>query len=220
MKLFRNRRHAGQLLAAKLCDYRFQPDVVVMALPGGGVAVGYEVAKYLGVPLDVFEFRAVRMPYFPELTIGTVASGGICIRDEALISYLRVEPEKVEWLFREQEEKLAEREQALRDGNAILDANGRTVILVTDGISASSQIRLAIQALRKLRPERIVLAVPVAPSFAWLDLHLEADRFIALFAPDPMGDVADWYDEFERVSPGEEAELLTAATFEDELVSV
>ena len=219
MKLFHNRRHAGQLLAEKLQDYSFQPDVCVLALADGGVAIGYEVAKYLHVPLDVFQVRPVRLPYFPELTIGTVASGGVCIRDEGLISYLRIEPEKVEWLFREQEEKLAEKEQSLRPGAPMLDVDGRTVILVSDGIAADSTIRLAIKALRKLRPERLVVAVPVAPSFAWIDLHLEADRFVTLFAPDPMGNVADWYDEFEPVSPGEEAELLMAAPFENELVT-
>lgn len=220
MKIFRNRRHAGQLLAAKLDDYRFQPDVVILALAEGGVAVGYEIAKYLRVPLDVFQVRTVRMPYSPQLTIGGVASGGICIHDEGLITYLRLEPENVEWLFREQEEKLADGERLLRNGKDLLDVEGLTVILVSDGITANSPIRLAIKALRKLRPEHLVVAVPVAPSFARIDLHLEADRFCALFTPEPMGDVADWYDEFEPVSPGEEAELLAAATVENELVAV
>lgn len=220
MKLFRNRRHAGELLGAKLGDYRLQPDVVVLALPGGGVVVGHEVAKCLHAPLDVFEIQPVRMPYFPELTIGTVASGGLCIRDENLIRHLKVEPEMVEWLFREQEEKLEQREQLLRGGKPMLDLKGRTVILVSDGIMPNSPIRLAVKALRRLRPERIVVAVPLAASFAWIDMQIEADSFIALFAPDPLNNLADNYERFEPVSAQEEAGLLKTAVVENELVSV
>jgi predicted phosphoribosyltransferase len=208
MKLFRDRRHAGELLGAKLGDYRHQPNVVVLALGEHSIPVAYEVASHLCAPLDVFIVHPVRLPLPLQLVIGTVASGGVCIRNEGLIRQLQYSPEKLEWLFREQEEMLEIEEQVLRRGKPLLNVEGCVVILVSDGISGSSNVINAVSALRRLKPERLILATPVAPAFAWLDLHLETDAFLALFAPDPFGEVADWYDDFSGSSIQEEVELL------------
>src|ERR687894_726738 len=166
MKLprFRDRSEAGQLLAAKLADYADRPDVVVLALPRGGVPVAYEVARALGAPLDVFVVRKLGVPGHEEMAMGAIASGGVVVLNDDVIRALRINPQTIQRVAEREARELLRREQAYREGRPMRDLAGKTVILVDDGLATGSSMRAAIQALRKLGPARIVVAVPAAPA--------------------------------------------------------
>lgn len=125
---------------------------------------------------------------------------------------MQLAPEKLEWLFREQEERLELHELVLREGKLPLNVEGQVVILVSDGLSGTSNVLSAIKAIRKLKPERLIVATAAAPPYAWFDLHAEADMYLCLFEADPFGEVADWYEDFSRSSTEEEAQLLKGET--------
>jgi predicted phosphoribosyltransferase len=162
-RLFRDRRDAGRVLAGLLDTYRGRPDVLVLGLPRGGVPVAYEVAMALGAPLDVFLVRKLGVPGREELAMGAIASGGVLVLNEDVVRGLGIAPEVVRRVAEQEGRELLRRERAYREGRPPSDLAGKTVILVDDGLATGASMRAAVQALRELKPARIVVAVPAAP---------------------------------------------------------
>ena len=164
LERFQNRAEAGRQLAAKLTDFKNRRDVVVLALPRGGVPVGYEVAKALNAPLDVFIVRKLGVPGQEELAFGAIASGGATVFNEALVQALRLPPALLERVVEKERKELERREKLYRPGKATPDLSGKTVIIVDDGLATGATMRAAVTAIRTLKPLQIVVAVPVASS--------------------------------------------------------
>jgi predicted phosphoribosyltransferase len=160
---FHDRNEAGRLLAEKLRAYASYPNLIVLALPRGGVPVGYEVARALGAPLDIFLVRKLGVPGYEELAMGAVASGGIRVLNEEVVRSLRIPEYVVDAVAAWEHQELARREHIYRGDRPEPDVRGRTVILVDDGLATGSTMLAAIQALRQQQPARIVIAVPTAP---------------------------------------------------------
>jgi putative phosphoribosyl transferase len=211
LQVFRDRREAGRLLADKLAAYARRIDVVVLALPRGGVPVGYEVARALGAPLDVFVVRKLGVPGHEELAMGAVASGGVRVLNEPLLQELGVTDEAVVAVTRSELRELERREQLYRGGRPALEVHGKTAILVDDGLATGSSMRAAIAALRRFEPARIVVAVPTAAPDTCEQLRAEADELVALITPEPFYAVGVWYHDFSQTSDDEVRELLARA---------
>src|SRR4029450_263894 len=158
-RFFRDRREAGRLLAAKLTAYANRPDVIVLALPRGGVPVGFEVAQALNAPLDIFLVRKLGVPGHEELAMGALASGGVRVLNEDVVRMLRISDAVIDAVAKEEQRELERRERLYRDGRPAIDVRGRTVILVDDGLATGSSMRAAILALRRQNPAAIVVAV-------------------------------------------------------------
>lgn len=206
---FRDRREAGQKLAEKLSGYAGDPRVIVLALPRGGVPVGWEVARALGVPLDVFVVRKLGVPGFEELAMGAVASGGVRVLNDEVVFGLRIPDEVIEDVEARERAELERRERLYRGGRALADVRGRTVILVDDGLATGSTMLAAVRALRQRGPARIVVAVPTAPPDTCRNLSREADEVICYMTPEPFFGVGGWYEDFSQTSDDEVRELLS-----------
>jgi putative phosphoribosyl transferase len=209
--VFHDRTEAGRLLARELKRYAGRGDVIVLALPRGGVPVGYEVASALGLPLDVFVVRKLGVPGFEELAMGAIASGGTRVVNEEVV---RRWPEKAAMLDKVAAEEMVElqrREKLYRGERHALDVAGKTVLLVDDGLATGSTARAAIAALRKLGCARIVLAVPVGAASTRAELRLEADDVVCLSAPEDFGAVGRFYEDFSQTTDREVCDLLAAA---------
>jgi putative phosphoribosyl transferase len=209
--LFRDRHAAGRLLAEKLGAYANRPDVVVLALPRGGVPVGYEVARALGAPLDVFVVRKLGLPWNEELAMGAIASGGVRVLDPELIRFARVTEDDVQRITAAAQAELERRERRYRGDRPFPDLHGKTVILVDDGLATGSTMRAAVAALRQEGPSRVVVAVPVAAPETCGALRDVADEVVCAFTPDPFRGVGLWYDDFSQTSDDEVQELLERA---------
>lgn len=209
--LFRNRVEAGRRLAAELVSYAERPEVLVLALPRGGVPVGYEVARALRVPLDVFLVRKLGVPGRPELAMGVIASGGARVLNEELLGLLPVPPRQIaEVAYREQRE-LERRERLYRGSRLPPEIRDKTVILVDDGLATGSTMRAAVLALRQRQPARIVAAVPVGARQTCAEFESEADETICAMTPEPFHAVGAWYDSFDPTSDDEVRRLLARA---------
>jgi len=208
---FRDRSEAGQLLAQELSAYAGREDVIVLALPRGGVPVAFEVARAIHAPLDVFVVRKLGVPGHEELAMGAIASGGILVTEPNVIEELDIPPDVVaEVAAREQQERLR-REREYRGDRPEADVRGRTAILVDDGLATGSTMRAAVAALRKLQPARIVVAVPVAAPSACAELAPEVDDIVCTRTPEPFYSVGRWYGEFSQTTDEEVRELLARA---------
>ena len=208
---FRDRRDAGRHLALTLRRYAGRPDVVVLALPRGGVPVAYEVATALGVALDVFVVRKLGLPGHEELAMGAIASGDVVVLNEEITQLLDV-PHSVIAEVREREAReLARREALYRDGRAPLEVRGRTVLLVDDGLATGASMRAGIEALRQRAPARIVVAVPIAAQQTCADLRHEVEEVICAVTPEPFHAVGLWYQNFSPVSDDEVQEFIRLA---------
>lgn len=210
--IFRDRRHAGRILAARCTAYAGRDDVVVLALPRGGVPVGFELARALDAPLDVFLVRKLGVPGHPELAMGAIASGGVRVLDPRLISDLRISPDAIERVAVTERRELERREREYRAGYPPIDLAGRTVLLVDDGLATGSSMRAAIQAVRRLAPARVVVAVPVAPSDTARALADVADEVICAAEPERFWAVGGFYQDFEQTSDAEVRALLEQAS--------
>jgi len=204
---FRDRAEAGRYLAAQLKKYAGQNDVVVLALPRGGVPVAYEVARALGAPLDVFLVRKLGVPGHEEYAMGAIAEGGAMVLSEDVIEQLAIPQRAVEAVVQKERAELERRARLYRRGPPP-ELRGRTVILVDDGLATGSSMRAAVAALRSLDPARIVVAVPVAARDTCEALRDEADEVVCARTPEPFRAVGLWYEDFEQTSDEEVGELL------------
>lgn len=206
--LFRNRAEAGKALARLLAEYADREDVLVLGLPRGGVPVAYEVAAALRAPLDVFLVRKLGVPGAQEVAMGAIASGGLRVLDVPLIRRLQIPAQAVDFVTRAEESELERRERAYRADRPPLQAAGRTVILVDDGLATGASMRAAISAVRRLGPRAVVVAVPVAPRSAREDLSPFTDRFVCVATPEPFMAVGRFYEDFEQTTDEEVRALL------------
>jgi predicted phosphoribosyltransferase len=214
MTRFRDRAEAGRLLAARLRPYADRPDVLVLALPRGGVPVAWEVARALHAPLDVFLVRKLGVPGHEELAMGALATGGVRVLNEEVVNVLRIPEEEIDAVAADEQRELERREQAYRDGRPPPDVRGRVVILIDDGLATGSTMRAAVAALRQQRPARIVVAVPVGAAETCAELQREADEVVCARTPEPFYAVGLWYDDFRQTTDAEVADLLRRAAEE------
>jgi len=202
------------MLATTLQEYANRDDVVVLALPRGGVPVGFEVAKALHAPLDVFVVRKLGLPGQEELAMGAIASGGVRVLNSDLLLALRIPEEVVGQITQEEQRELERREREYRDERSPIDVRGKTVILVDDGLATGSSMRVAVLALKQKGPAQVVVAVPLAPADTCAELQSVADKVVCAVTPQPFLGVGQWYEDFSQTSDEEVRELLRrAATF-------
>lgn len=206
---FVDRRHAGRLLAAKLLAYRRQPQVVVLALPRGGVPVGVEVASVLGAPLDVLIVRKLGVPGQPEYAFGAIASGGVKVMNPEA-EYLQLDARDVDAVVAREQQELLRRERLYRGSKPPLELRDKTVILVDDGLATGSTMRAAVRAVRQQGAERVVVAVPVAAPDTVLSMSAEVDDMVCVTMPSPFHAVGLWYQQFDQVSDDEVRVALAA----------
>ena len=206
--LFRDRREAGRVLAEKLAAFSNRPDVLVLALPRGGVPVAYEVARALGAPLDVFVVRKLGVPGYEELAMGAVATGGVRVLNDQLVERLGIPEHIIDAVAARERRELARRERLYRGGRSPPDVRGRTVILVDDGLATGATMHAAIQALRQQNPARIVVAVPTASPETCEEMKARADDVICAITPEPFHAVGRWYQDFSQTTDEEVAALL------------
>lgn len=210
-RLFRNRSEAGRIIAQRLKHYADRPGVLVLALPRGGVPVGYEVAKALHTPLDVFVVRKLGIPGHEELAMGAVATGGVRVLNDQVVRGLGIPEHVIHAVANWELQELERRERVYRGERPAPDVRGKTVILVDDGLATGSTMLAAVQALRKLGPARIVVAVPVA-SPDTCDLLTEyVDETVWGVTPEPFYAVGLWYRDFSQTSDDEVRELLESS---------
>ena len=209
--LFSDRREAGEALARHLARYAGRPDVLVLALPRGGVPVGFEVARALHAPLDVFVVRKLGVPGEEELALGAIASGGARYVDQPLVERLGLSRPVVDAITASETVELRRRELAYRGTRPAPDIEGRTVILVDDGLATGASMRVAIMALRMRKPASIVVAVPVGPTEACEAMGQVADDVVCGRTPDPFLAVGTWYTEFGPTGDDEVRELIEEA---------
>lgn len=205
---FLDRRDAGRELTEKLRGYAGRHDVVVLALPRGGVPVAFEIAKALRAPLDVFVVRKLGVPGQEELAMGAIASGGIRDINEDVMRQLRIPARIIEAVAQKEEHELRRRESEYRDGRAAQDVCGKLVILVDDGLATGSSMRAAALALKKKEPSRIVVAVPVAPRETCAEFESIVDEIICAITPKPFRAVGEWYEDFSQTTDEEVRTLL------------
>lgn len=221
MSRFTDRHHAGRILAASLDKFAGRTDLVVLALPRGGVPVAYEVALSLGVPLDVFVVRKLGVPGYEELAMGALASGGIVVLNQDVVRNFQVTKENILEVARVENRELRRRDQAYRGDQHPADLSGKTVILVDDGLATGATMRVAIRAVRQHGPAHVVAAVPVASPATCVEMADEADEMICALAPEPFDAVGFWYEDFSQTSDDEVRELLHTFRHEHErLVSL
>jgi putative phosphoribosyl transferase len=209
---FADRRQAGKQLATQLAAYADRSDVLVLALPRGGVPVAFEVARALHSPLDVFLVRKLGVPGHEELAMGAIASGGVRVLNEEVISRMPISSSAIDEVVHREEEELKRRERLYRGNCAAPTVQGRTVILIDDGLATGSTMRAAATALRKMQPSKIIVAVPVAAADTCADLRSEVDEVICGATPEPFMAVGAWYSDFEQTSDEEVGELLDRIT--------
>ena len=208
---FRDRREAGRFLARELAAYANRPDVIVLALPRGGVPVGYEIAQALHAPLDVFLVRKLGVPGHEEYAMGAIASGGVSVLNEEVVQRLGISPYPIETLAAREQRELERRERAYRGERPPPEVSGRTVILVDDGLATGASMQAAVLALRRLQPARIVVAVPVAAPETCEQLREIADEVVCATTPEPFYAVGLWYEDFSQTSDEEVRALLAQA---------
>ena len=208
---FRNRSEAGRFLAGTLDRYKGRNDLLVLALPRGGVPVAYEVARALNAPLDVFIVRKLGVPGHEELAMGAIASGGVRALNRSVIEQLNISQSAIDAAATREGEELQRRERLYRGGKPSPDIAGRTVILVDDGLATGATMKAAVAALRQQNPAKIVVAVPIAPAETCHELQCEADEVICAVTPQPFWAVGQWYENFEQTTDAEVTELIRRA---------
>jgi predicted phosphoribosyltransferase len=211
-RAFADRRAAGRALAAQLRHYAERNDVVVLALPRGGVPVAYEVATALDAPLDLFLVRKLGTPGHRELAMGAIASGGVRVLNEDVVRWYGITPDAIDTVAREEERELQRREIAYREGREPVAIEGRVVILIDDGLATGSTMRAAVKAVRQLKPTRIVVAVPVGARDTCDEMAAFADEVVCARTPEPFSAVGQWYLDFDQTTDEEVRRLLSVRT--------
>jgi putative phosphoribosyl transferase len=210
-KRFKNRLHAGELLATRLGAFARRPDVIVLALPRGGVPVGFAVAKALQVALDVFVVRKLGIPGHEEYAMGAIASDGEYMLNQEVVQRFRIPIEAIEATARRETLELERREQRYRAARPSLQLRGCTVILVDDGLATGATMKVAVKAVRKRDPASVIVAVPVGAPEVCHDMQREADEVICYCTPDAFYAVGLWYEDFSQTSDEEVEKLLEVA---------
>jgi putative phosphoribosyl transferase len=211
---FSDRREAGRVLAERLAHYRGRPDLLVLALPRGGVAVGFEVAHALEAPLDVFVVRKLGFPGHEEYAMGAIASGGVRVMNP--MPGIEVSPEALDQVVAREQAELARRERLYRGDRPSLELRGRTVIVVDDGLATGATMSAAVLAIRQQGPARLVVAVPVGAAETCRLLREQADDVVCVTMPTPFRAVGLWYRDFPQASDEEVHALLAEARRERE----
>jgi putative phosphoribosyl transferase len=209
--MFENRADAGRRLATQLGDYTNRNDVIVLGIPRGGVPVAFEIAMALNAPLDVFVSRKLGVPWQEELAFGAVASGGVRVLDSEVVGGAGISDSEIERVTATARMEVERRERAYRNDRPPLKLEGRTVILVDDGIATGSSMRAAISALRELKPARLVIAVPVVPESTCNRLEREVDQLVCVLMPESFSGIGEFYDDFSQLADAEVTELLRRA---------
>lgn len=212
IRRFRNRTEAGQELAKKLSAYTNRPDVIVLALPRGGVPVAFEVAKALNVPLDLCLVRKLGVPRQTELAMGAIGMGGVMVLNQEVMQCLGLSEDIINAVAVREREELARRDRVYRGNRPIPDLYNRTIILIDDGIATGSTLRAAIATLQSQEPKAIVVAVPVAPLSTCNLLQGDVAEVICLATPEPFYAIGQWYDDFSQTADEEVCHLLQRST--------
>ena len=211
MALFRDRRDAGQKLAQELMDYANRPDVLVLALPRGGVPVAFEVAQALKAPLDIFLVRKLGVPGHEELAMGAIASGGVRVLNDTVVDALNIPVRLIDAVAEKEQRELERRERAYRGDRPKPEVRGKTVILVDDGLATGASMRAAVEALRAQGPARIVVAVPTAAPETCEAFENTVEEVVCAETPQPFFGVGFWYQDFSQTSDEEVSTLLARA---------
>lgn len=209
---FADRADAGRRLAEALRRYRGDPNLLVLALPRGGVPVGFEVARTLGAPLDLMLVRKLGVPWHRELAMGAVATGGVRVLNDDVITRLNIDPAAIEAVAQAEGRELERRQRAYRGERPEPEIAGRTVIIVDDGLATGATMRAAIDAINKQHAARLVVAVPVGPRETCEELEERVDELVCLHAPDPFFAIGIWYESFPPLADEEVRELLQRST--------
>jgi putative phosphoribosyl transferase len=208
---FRDRRDAGRTLAQKLTVYAGQPDLLILALPRGGVPVAYEVARALTAPLDIFLVRKLGLPGREELAIGAIATGGVRVLNRDIIRTLSIPDEVINFVARREIQELQRREQLYRGDRPAPEVRDRTIIIIDDGLATGASMRAAVAGLRAQHPARIVVAVPIAAENVCEAFRTEVDEIICAITPEPFYGVGRWYENFSQITDQEVRILLEKA---------
>lgn len=208
---FHNRRHAGKVLAAKLARYQGQPDLLVLALPRGGVPVGFEVAQSLGAPLDIFLVRKLGLPGQEEVAMGAIASGGIQVMNPTPSG---ISPQAIANAVAREQVELDRREMLYRGDSPSIPIEGRNIIVVDDGLATGASMQAALTGLRQKRPAQLMVAVPVGAKATCRALSAQADEVVCSLMPQPLRSVGQWYEDFTQVSDEVVCALLKEARHE------
>lgn len=211
MTKYPNRREAGKVLAENLRRYANRKDVIVLALPRGGVPVAFEIAQTLNVPLDVFIVRKLGVPGHKELAMGAIASGDVRVFNQSVINDSQVTKDEIEAVIQLEQKELARREALYRGNKPFALLKNKVVILVDDGIATGATVRAAIASIRKLNPDKLVLAVPVAQKDMLNELQYEVDEYICPMQPVDFQAVGLWYDDFSQTEDDEVDQLLKSS---------
>jgi putative phosphoribosyl transferase len=210
-RLFENRTEAGRRLGQALGAYAGRSDLIVLALPRGGVPVGYEVARALNAPLDLLIVRKLGTPGYEELAMGAIASGGVSVLNPEVVAAYRIGDEAIAGAIAQERQELARRERLYRGDRPYPRIGNRCVVLVDDGIATGATLRAGLAALRRQSPACLAVAVPVAPPEAVERLRGEVDDLVCLEAPEPFFAVGQWYRDFSQTTDAEVRELLARA---------
>jgi len=209
--IYRDRIDAGRQLAARLSGYANRDDVLVLALPRGGVPVAYEVAKALRVPLDIFLVRKLGVPGHEELAMGAISTGGVRVLNDDVVNYLGIPGEVIDAVAMDELRELERRERAYRDDRPEPNIQGKTVILIDDGLATGSTMRAAAAALRQKNPARVIVAVPVSATQTCDEYRMGVDEIICAKTPEPFLGVGRWYEDFSQTTDEEVRQLLAKA---------
>jgi len=212
---YHDRTQAGRVLASMLTTYTNRRDVLVLALPRGGVPVAYEVAKALHVPLDVFLVRKLGVPGHEELAMGAIATGGVRVINEDVVRSLQIPPQVLDAVAFREERELERREQLYRDDRPLPVVHDQIVILIDDGLATGATMRAAVQALWVQAPAKIVVAVPVAAYATYRQFRAEVDEIVCARTPEIFYGVGWWYEDFSQTSDQQVRELLSLAAREN-----
>jgi putative phosphoribosyl transferase len=205
---FRDRTEAGRLLADKLAEYANRKDLLILALPRGGVPVAFEVAKALNAPLDIMVVRKLGVPGHEELAMGAIAPGGVRVFDAGVVQQSHVSSSTIDAIIVKEQTEMERRETVYRGNAPTADVHGKIVILVDDGLATGSTMRAAVTAVKRGQPEKIVIAVPTAPPGSVNELRTEVDEVVACITPRLFFGVGEWYQKFNQVSDEEVRALL------------
>ncbi len=209
--MFRNREEAGRILADELSHYRNDPTAVILALPRGGVAVGYQLSLALHLPLDVFMTRKIGAPGNPEYAIGAVAETGSCSLNQEAVNSFGLSQHELDRLIHVQEKEIARRKDLYRKGRSLPPLTGRTVLLVDDGIATGSTFMASALVIRSLQPRRLVGVIPVGPSSTIREVRSHVDELVVLMTPEPFEAVGNFFVDFTQVEDRDVIQYLNLA---------